>query len=292
MRRKFQEVVSKLIENDPSTVLLLGDIGVFGFRNQMAEHPERVINVGILEQAMTGIAAGLSKASLNPIIHSIAPFVVERTFEQLKIDFGYQNLRGNLISVGASVDYAALGATHHCPGDISLLLSIPNIEIFVPGTITELDYLLRESLQNNKFSYFRLTENPAAGQESANLKNGSILREGRDLTIIAFGPFIQEALEIGEELNAQVIYFNKMAPFDGQILLEIQHFEKVVLLEPFYEGTMIHQVIPFIKRPAQFLSIGFPREFIHTYGKYADQVAHLGLTKSGILERVRSEFND
>ena len=108
MRKQFVKTVENILNADDKSVLLLGDIGVFGFRNAFKDHPTRTYNIGILEQSTIGLAAGLSKTGLIPFVHTIAPFIVERSLEQLKIDFGYQNLNGNFISVGASYDYSTL----------------------------------------------------------------------------------------------------------------------------------------------------------------------------------------
>ena len=133
MRKQLVKTVESILESNKRSVLLLGDIGVFGFRKSIERYPNRAYNIGILEQTTIGLAAGLSKTNLIPIVHTIAPFLVERAYEQLKIDFGYQELNGNFISVGSSYDYASLGPTHHCPGDVSMLKNIPNMQIIVPG---------------------------------------------------------------------------------------------------------------------------------------------------------------
>ena len=86
----------------------------------------RYYNIGICEPSMVNLAAGFSKVGLNPVVHTIAPFLIERSYEQIKLDFGYQNLNGNFISVGNSYDYAGLGCTHHCPSDVAILSAVPN----------------------------------------------------------------------------------------------------------------------------------------------------------------------
>ena len=129
MRGQFVKTVSKLIQNDDRVVLLLGDIGVYGFRDMLTNYPQRAYNIGILEQSTISLSAGLSLSNLIPIIHTIAPFIVERALEQIKVDLCYQGLGSNLVSVGASYDYAALGCTHHCPADIPTLNEIPGIEL-------------------------------------------------------------------------------------------------------------------------------------------------------------------
>jgi len=97
MRKQLISTVETILEKDKNICLLLGDIGVFGFKKSFEKYSDRVINCGVLEQAMTSIASGLSISGMIPIVHSIAPFIVERNYEQLKIDFGYQNVCGNFI---------------------------------------------------------------------------------------------------------------------------------------------------------------------------------------------------
>ena len=157
MRKTFIKTSSEIIKANENTALLLGDISVFGFKDLINEYPSRVINLGILEQTIVGIGAGYALAGITPTIHTIAPFLVERAFEQIKIDFGYQNLSGNFVSVGASYDYSTLGCTHHCPGDFPLLSSIPGIQLFIPGHPDELSLMFNQNWSNKKLNYFRLS---------------------------------------------------------------------------------------------------------------------------------------
>ena len=128
---QFPSTILDVLSHDERLQVLLGDIGVFGFRHVFAKYPKNITNIGILEQATVGVAAGMALAGDIPVVHTIAPFLVERAYEQLKVDFGYQNLGGNFVSVGGSYDYAALGCTHHCPADLSLLMNIPGFELVV-----------------------------------------------------------------------------------------------------------------------------------------------------------------
>ena len=99
-----------------------------------------------MEQSTVSFAAGLAKLKFIPIIHSISPFLVERALEQLKIDFGYQKLGGNLVTIGSSYDYAKMGSTHHCPTDINLIGNIPDSEIIIPGTAKEFKSLFLQDM--------------------------------------------------------------------------------------------------------------------------------------------------
>ena len=145
MRKQFITTVTETMSKDENLCLLLGDIGVFGFKKCFENYPDRTYNIGILEQTTIGLAAGMSKANLIPIVHTIAPFIVERALEQLKDDFGYQNLNGNFISVGNSYDYAGLGCTHHCPSDVAILSAVPNMQIISPGNSQEFDSLFKQT---------------------------------------------------------------------------------------------------------------------------------------------------
>src|SRR5277367_5503004 len=158
MRKQFVKTVTSIMEQDPRVVLLLGDIGVYGFREAFQRFPKRCYNVGVCEQAMVSLAAGLALEGMIPVVHTIAPFLVERAFEHLKVDFEYQGLGGNFVSVGASYDYSKLGPTHHCPGDGAILKTIPGMHIYVPGHPDEFDVLFRENYHKLAPKYFRLSE--------------------------------------------------------------------------------------------------------------------------------------
>src|SRR6266568_1550695 len=175
MRKQFVKTVTDLLRQDNRVVLLLGDIGVYGFRDAFKEFPDRVYNVGILEQSTVSMAAGLAQAGMIPIVHTIAPFLVERAFEQLKIDFGYQRLPGIFVSVGGSYDYASLGCTHHCPGDVALMQTIPGSQIFVPGHPVEFGSLLTQTYNNGGLKYFRLSER-SNKQAFSPYQDGTLLR--------------------------------------------------------------------------------------------------------------------
>ena len=277
------ETSTRLLEDDERVVVLLGDIGVFAFRDCFQRFPERVHNVGILEQSMVGIAAGLAHEGLIPIVHSIAPFVVERPFEQIKIDFGYQHLGGNIVSVGASFDYAALGATHHCPGDVALMLTVPGTEIVVPGTAAEFASLFVQAYGSGALTYFRLSER--SNRESRDVVFGKAerVREGTGCTIVAVGPLLDVALDAAEMCDATVVYYSTLAPFDGETLRDSCGTGRVLVLEPFYEGTLTHLVASAIPGPALIRSIGVPRSFRHGYGRREDHERDVGFT----IEHVR-----
>lgn len=287
MRSTFTAEVSSLLDLDPRHVVLLGDIGVFGFSDAAARHPGRVLNVGILEQTMVGIAAGLASTGLIPTLHTIAPFLVERAFEQLKVDFGYQGLSANLVTVGASFDYASLGATHHCPGDIALLGTIPGMRIFVPGTAQEFSALFRQAASSRTLNYFRLSE--AVNERSEDVSEGHslLLREGSKACVVAYGPTKDAVMLATQGLDVSVLYYTTIRPFDAELLRNQAHSGRVVLVEPFYRFSTSDLVLDALAgRPVQIHSIGVPRVFRSAYGLPSEHLEDIGLTPAGIRHQL------
>jgi len=157
MRSKFANICSKLVQDDDRSVIMVGDISHFLLRETEKIAPDRFFNIGICEQSMVSIASGLSMEGLKPIIHTIAPFLVERAYEQIKVDLGYQHTDVTIVTVGGTYDYSDLGCTHHCYNDIALMRSIPNMEVYEPATPKEFEQLFNETWGNGNPKYFRLS---------------------------------------------------------------------------------------------------------------------------------------
>lgn len=291
MRKQFAKTLKNILHTDKNSVLLLGDIGVFAFNEELNSLSDRVYNIGILEQSTVSLAAGLSKNGLIPFVHTIAPFLVERSFEQLKIDFGYQKLNGNFISVGASYDYAGLGCTHHCPGDISLMLTIEDMSILIPGSSKELDKLLLTTYTNNNPKYFRLSEYEHSLDIDTEYGKANVIKTGSEATVICYGPILESVFHATKELNVTVLYYNTIWPFDEKILLE--HFnEKIIICEPFYQGTTNHIICNILQNQLyRIKNIGIPRKFLYNYGSKEQHDKNLNLDITGIKNSIQSCLN-
>lgn len=288
MRKQFVKTMQEILYSDPSSVLLLGDIGVFGFREELKAIPDRVYNIGILEQTTIGLAAGMSKQGLVPFVHTIAPFIVERALEQLKVDFGYQELNGNFISVGGSYDYAALGCTHHCPADVSVLSTIPNMEILVPGTASEFDSLIKQTYKSGNPTYTRISEHQHENHIPVKFGQANLIKKGNQATVICFGPMLKSVYEATADMDVTLLYYTTVLPFDYKILLD-NFNETIIVCEPFYEGSVNHLVDACLqgKRHRKF-NIGVPRQFLRNYGSKQEHDLNLGLDSNSIRERILS----
>src|SRR5437764_14674979 len=166
--------------------MVFAEIGVA----QMPPHP-RMFNVGIREQLMIGLAAGLALEGKRPVVHSYAPFVVERPWEQIKLDLGHNDVGAILVSNGASYDASSSGRTHQAPEDVALLSTLPGWRIEVPGHPDELERAFRRALPGDDRVYIRSTlETNDAAVEGDGLV---VLRDGSPL-VVAVGPALAPVL--------------------------------------------------------------------------------------------------
>lgn len=287
MRKQFIKTVESILEKDKKAVLLLGDIGVFGFKKSFELFPDRTLNIGILEQSTIGLASGLSMQGLIPIVHTIAPFLVERSLEQLKDDFCYQKLGGNFVSVGASYDYAALGCTHHCPGDVGMLKNIPGMEIVLPGTAEEFDILFKESYANGNPTYFRLNEKSNSNNHPVKFGKAEIIKKGKKATIIAVGPMLELVMMVAEDLDVTILYYTTVIPFDKKTLKENSESGKILLCEPYYSGALLPEIMETLSpKPVSIESIGVPLRMMTNYGTANEHDDSIGFTYKNIREKL------
>ena len=155
MRKQFPKSVGEIMAKDERVVVLLGDIGVYAFKDLSITYPQRVFNIGICEQSMVGMAAGLSMAGFIPVIHTIEPFLVDRAFEQIKLDFGYQELKGNIVGVDVSETAPNLGFTHQCPYALSHMRDVKGMNVFDPQTPDSFDVIFK-NWYDKGLNYFRI----------------------------------------------------------------------------------------------------------------------------------------
>lgn len=290
MRAQLARTVTDLMAADPRLVMVLCDISVGLFDDASAKHPGRVLNLGIMEQTAVSLAAGLALEGFVPVVHSIAPFVVERPFEQIKDDFCYQRLGGNFVSIGASYDYASDGMTHQAPGDVAILKTLPGMEIVVPGTPAEFDGLFRETYANGAPTYIRTSAAMNAASRPARFGHLDVVRRGSEATVVAIGPMLDRVLEATAGLDVSVAYCTTVVPFDAAGLRDLvgESSAPILLVEPYYAGTSVADVVAALApAAARVEAIGVPRRVLRNYGTPEEHDAALGLTAAGIRDRLQ-----
>jgi len=288
MRQAFGATVSDLADRDDRVAVVLADISTSYFERAVAAHPERVVNIGIMEQTMVGVAAGFAMEGFHPIAHSLSPFMAERPYEQLKVDFGYQGLGGTFVGFGGSYDYASSGGTHHAPADAGVMLGIPGMEVLIPGHGDEIDAMLRSTYANGSPTYIRGSVATNAEAHQLDLGRLKVIRRGAQATVLTFGPMLDRTVAACEGLDVTVAYATSLRPFDADGLVSIAgDAPALVTVEPFYEGTAAPVVTVVLSdRAMRFITLGVPRAFIHRYGEPERLDADVDLNSAGIRRRV------
>ena len=156
IREQFADTMLELGKKDPRLVVMVGDISHGILQPYAKACPGRYYNIGICEPTIINMAAGLNKTNLIPVVHTIAPFITERAYEQIKLDFGYQNLSINIVSVGGAFDYSQLGCSHHCYTDVSLMSHFKRGIVVIPGTSFEFHKLFTDAYDNGLINYFKI----------------------------------------------------------------------------------------------------------------------------------------
>ena len=284
-RIQFARTAADLVETDLSVALVYAEISGQFFGEVEARHPDRVVNVGIREQLLVNVGAGLALTGMRPIVHTFGSFLVERAFEQVKLGFGHQDVGGVLVGSGGSFDIASGGRTHQTPGDVALVDTIPGIRVHAPSTAREVDVVLRRAVAGDGLHYVRVV-----GQTNATSHAGEgfhVVRRGRGATVIALGPVLDEVLLATEGRDVSVLYAHSVRPFDARTLRSALAAPDVVLVEPWLEGTSAHAVSAALRHlPHRLLALGVRREELRRYGTAEDHIRAHGLDAAGLRASI------
>ncbi|GLF99094.1 transketolase family protein [Streptomyces yaizuensis] len=289
MRERFISTTSRLLDEDPRLAVVLADISADGFRPAQLAHPDRVINVGIREQLLVGVGGGLALTGVRPVVHTFASFLVERPFEQVKLDLGHQDAGAVLVSAGGSYDWPAGGFTHMAPGDVALLDTLDGWTIHVPGHPDEAETLLRQAVRGDDRVYVRLSlqQNdsalPVTGAEFLTL------REGGSGVVIAVGPMLSAVEEAVAGLDVTVLYATTVRPFDSATLRRATEraSSDVVIVEPYLTGTSTAAANDALRDlPHRVLGLGVGRKELRRYGQMSDHLTAHRLDPASLREDI------
>jgi transketolase len=279
MRERFYDLAREALDEDDRVAVVTAQIG----DDSIGEHP-RHFDVGIREQLMIGVTAGLALEGYRPVAHSYTPFLVERPWEFLKLDLGHNDLGAVLVSTGASYDAARSGRTHQAPEDVAAVAMLPGWTIHVPGHPDELEALFRQSLPGDDRVYIRMSEE----ENHARVDGGgfTVLRHGSSgaALVVAVGPTLTPVLEATAALDVTVAYLATVRPFPHDALRDaLGEGTDVVLVEPYLAGTSAGEVAEALRdRPHRLLALGVPNAEFRHYGTGAEHRAAHGLDAAGI----------
>lgn len=231
MRNTVINTIHAAAKLDKNIIFLTADLGYSVIENFQKELPEQIINVGISEQNMIGIAAGLALSGKKVFVYSITPFVTLRCLEQIKVDVCYQNLDVTIIGVGGGFAYGNLGVTHHSIEDLGIMRSLPNMKIVSPADSLEAEALAKAVISARGPFYIRLNRGKEPNiHQTKDLKikigKGLVLKEGKDVALLAIGNIAGEAMaaaKILEEkgVSAEVVSLHTLKPLDEDLIAEL-----------------------------------------------------------------------
>jgi transketolase len=287
MRTAFVSACENMLKFDENSVILLGDIGVHSFQKLKTNFPSRIMNLGILEQSMVGVGAGFASRGVIPTLHTIAPFLIERALEQIKVDFGYQSLPGNFVSVGASFDYSSLGCTHHCPADIEILSNVPGVDLFIPGHEDEFLDFFQNNWNSGSINYFRLSSIVNASPNQVSKGETKRIKGGHAAVVVAVGPILDAAIEGLAELDVELHYVSsilhsKELSFHSQL-----RNVPFITIEPYYPGRVLAKSLSHLSSLSlKPYTLGVTREFSRDYGTLNDHLRINHLDSKSINRQI------
>ena len=288
MRRQFKETVSALAAADPRVAVILGDVSVYMFLDFDKAHPGRFYNMGICENTLISVASGLAATGFTPFVHTIAPFLTERSLEQIKLDCCYNERAVNIVTCGASFDYAWDGSTHHCYTDLAILRLLPHMEVLQPGSRKEVDALLRSRYDSGKSTYFRLSDFPHAIETCTEFGKGTVLQEGSSgVTVMTAGPLLSEVVPACAGLDVNLVYFHTLKPIDRALVERFRDTRILVVHDAFGLQEAINEV-PGLRTWYH----GLPDQFCAWYGTVHDIRRRIGLDAGGIRAAIEVRLTD
>jgi transketolase len=302
VRQQFADTMLAVVAEDPTLVVIVGDIS-HGILQPFAKaYPGRYYNAGILEPTLMSMSAGLSATGLTPVLHTIAPFLVERAFEQIKLDYCYHQIPGNIVTVGSAFDYGHLGCSHHCYGDFALLKTLEHVRITYPASALEFDALFRQSYRSDRVTYYRIpTEQHGVELGSRAIELGRAIKvaDGLDLTVIATGPQLRTGMQLREQLagrgiSVAVVYVHTIRPLDTELIVNsVRKTKRVLVIEEHMRsgglGDDVLRAVNWIDG-LQFMSVSIPDTFVRGYGTYSELCESVGLCVGAITTRIEAEF--
>jgi transketolase len=312
MRPAFIRSLIELAENDDRINLLVGDLGFGLVEPYVQRFHDRFLNVGVAEQNLIGIAAGMAMCGKIVFVYSIANFPTLRCLEQIRNDVCHHNADVKIVSVGCGLNYGALGVTHHATEDVAVMRALPNMTVVAPGDPIEAAHATRALAEQTGPAYLRLGK---AGEplvhksDAVNFHLGKAItaREGNDLTIIATGTMLYSALQTADRLyrdgtNARVLSMHTVKPLDEEAVLTAARETRVIftLEEHSIVGGLGSAVAELLAESAEsqvaFKRIGIPNDFGHEVGNqdylkslYSLNVEGIGKTVAAFLDAARPQ---
>ena len=303
MRNTFSETLYQEATNSPDVCIVVADISPVGSMSEFSKnYPERFINVGVAEQSMIGICAGLALKGMQPFAYTIATFSLYRPFEMVRDDLCYQNLPVTVVGMGAGVIYSTLGSTHHTQEDIAIAGALPNMQIIAPcdplETIESVKYCTR---QKKGPVYLRLGKvgEPTFTEIADPWEFGKIryTRKGSDVCILTYGVIISLADKIAQNLDDKgkkpsLVSCHTLKPLDTEGIVKVlQNYSLVIVIEEHAPqgglGAQVKQIAWDHQAKCLLQTFSLKDDFIHNYGSRESLLEAHGLSEKNIMSEIQ-----
>ncbi len=295
------EVLKEAAAQDQDVVVLCSDSRGSASLTSFADtYPRQFVEVGIAEQNLVSIAAGLASCGKKAFAASPASFISTRSYEQCKVDCAYSNTNVKLIGISGGVSYGALGMTHHSAQDIAAMSAIPGMRVYLPSDRHQTRKLFEALLKDNQTAYIRLGRNPVEDvYEEKNvpfeMNRATVLSEGTDVLLVACGEMVKPVHDAAKLLNGQGISTGALdmycvKPLDKESLLSAAKGKKLIVTveehAPFGGlGSMVAQVIS-AHDPCRVIYLALPDAPVIT-GTSQEVFDYYGLNATGIVAAVK-----
>lgn len=293
-------------EEDKNLAILTADLCFYsGLSRVNQQYPDKVYNVGIAEQNMVGIAAGMAKEGMNVFATTYATFASTRCSDQVRVNMGYMQLPVKLVGLTAGLCVGILGGTHISCEDISILRSIPNIVVLSPADCTETVKATLAVAKLNKPVYLRLTGtmgNPIVYNSDYDFEIGKAiqLREGEDISIIATGTMVAKALKVADKMKEQNIYcsvydMHTIKPLDKDAVKKCLNSKLIVTIEEHSIigglGSAVSEELAQYKNKPSLLPFGITDSFAHA-AEYNYLLQSYGLDEESLFNSIKQKYTE
>ena len=312
MRDAFFEELFQIAKADKDVIVLYADQGAFTFQKFYSDIPKQIINVGIAEQNMISVAAGLALAGKKVFAHTISTFLTLRCYEQIKVDLSIMNLPVTIAGIGAGFTYGSDGPTHHSNQDIGVMRAIPGMRILNASDCVNTSVFPHIAYQTPKLTYIRFEKGnfPPLYKKNHNFEDGmGEIIKGKDMVIISTGVMVHQAVKIANELKSKVgvIDIYQLKPLNEKKLYKLlasykakgfatSGYKKIVVLEEHLSyGGLASIVADFLADYSlikKFLRIGLPDENFFVYGDRDYMHKQIGISSSRIIRKIDKFLKD
>ena len=303
-KQVINDVLLEESAKDKDIIVLCSDSrGSAGMKSYAEQRPEQFVEVGIAEQNLVGISAGLAACGKKPFAVSPASFLSTRSMEQAKVDVAYSNTNVKLIGISGGVSYGALGMTHHSATDIATMGSMPNMRVYLPSDRFQTEALIRSVLKDEKPAYIRIGRNAVEdvyeeGNVPFELDKSTLVKDGTDVTIIACGELVGDAKAAAEELagkgiSTRVLDMYCIKPIDKDAIIKAAKETKLIVTVEEHTmyggmGSMVAQITA-ANAPVKVINLTLPDAPVVT-GKSREIFKYYGLDAEGIVKTVTEQL--